>query len=391
MNRHKRFLNRMVVFVLAVGLLLALLIEPISRAFLANPLLNGVIAAVLVVGVVYAFRQVLMLRPEADWLAAYRRGEPETAEQEPVLLGPVAAMLGRAEAGERVRMNAISMRTLLDGVASRLEEGREILRYLTRLLIFLGLLGTFWGLLAVLAAIGDTIAGLSVESADIMAMFDALKAGLERPLDGMAIAFSSSLFGLAGSVVLGFLDLQAGQAQNRFYNDLEDWLSSVARVTRAGPAVAAPEEESGAAGDAYLSALLEQTADSVDELRRSIEKAESSRADANMALTRLSEGLSALTDQMRSDQTITRRLTDAQTQTQRTFEKLLETDREGGLDDASREHLRNMDISLKRLIEEQSKAADATAEAMRGEMKLLSRTIATALEGRRKAGRSEGA
>jgi len=396
MTGQQRFLNRMIIFVIAVAALVAGLIEPLMRAFLANPALNGVIAAVLVLGIVYSFRQVLMLRPEIDWLKAYRRGEAAVPERAPRLLGPVAAMLGESESDAPVRMTAMSMRSLLDGVASRLEEGREISRYLTRLLIFLGLLGTFWGLLSVLAAIGETIQSLSVESTELTVMFDALKQGLAQPLDGMAIAFSSSLFGLAGSVVLGFLELQAGQAQNRFYNDLEDWLSTVARVTRSGPVMGGGEDEAAGSTSAYLSALLEQTADSLDGLRRTIESTESSRTEANNALTQLSESLAGLTDQMRAEQGLSKQRTELQEASRKLLERIAEQSEaapraEAGLDEASREHLRNLDVNLKRLIDEQAKTTSAAAEGLRSELKLVARTLSTALEQRRPgpaAGRS---
>jgi len=391
MTGQQRFLNRMIVFVLAVGALVAVLIEPLARAFTANPVLNGVIAGVLVIGIVYSFRQVIMLRPEIDWLKAYRRGESVVPERTPRLLGPVAAMLGESDRETPVRMTAMSMRSLLDGVASRLEEGREISRYLTRLLIFLGLLGTFWGLLSVLAAIGDTIQSLNVETSEAAVMFDALKEGLREPLDGMAVAFSSSLFGLAGSVVLGFLDLQAGQAQNRFYNDLEDWLSSVARVTRSGPAVGGAgegdEEAGGGATSAYLSALLEQTADSIDRLRRTLEESESARSDANAALVQLSERLAGLTDEMQTQQGLSKQHLEVGEQSRKLLERLAEKSEapaaETGLDQASREHLRNVDVNLKRLIDEQAKSTDAAAESLRSELKLVARTLSAALEQRR--------
>lgn len=381
MTGQRRFLNRMGIFVLAVAILVAMLIEPLSGAFAANPLLNGTIAAVLLIGIVYAFRQVLMLRPEIAWLKACRRSDP-LPEDMPVLLGPVAAMLGGSAGG---RITAMSMRSLLDGVASRLEEGREISRYLTRLLVFLGLLGTFWGLLAVLASIGNTIQGLSVETTDLNLMFDSLKTGLGAPLDGMAVAFSSSLFGLAGSIVLGFLDLQAGQAQNRFFNDLEDWLSSVARVTRSGPGgTDTGDEDAGVSAGAYLSALLEQTADSIDQLRRAMEQAEDKRAQGNEALIDLSEKLAVLTDHLRADQTSGRDRARAEEQTRKLLERIAERleAAEGGLDEASRGHLRNLDLHMKRLLEDQAKATGAATEALRSEIKLLARTLAGALETR---------
>ena len=384
MSGLTRFLNRMVIFVAAVAVLVAVLIQPLSNAFAANPWLNGIIAGVLFLGIVYSFRQVLMLRPELAWLRAYRRGEP-AGRHEPRLLRPVAAILGEAGEGKRLQMTALSMRTLLDGVASRLEEGRDISRYLTRLLVFLGLLGTFWGLLGVLAAIGNTIQGLSVETTDLGLMFDALKSGLGAPLDSMAVAFSSSLFGLAGSIVLGFLDLQTAQAQNRFFNDLEDWLSTVARVTQSGPGGLVDEDAGGLAAGAYLSALLEQTADGIDRLTRTLEAAEAKRQESDATLLRLAEGLAALSERMRADEAVGNRLAEAEARTQALLERLgerLEATAEVRLDEASRENLRNIDLHLKRLIEAQSEAAASSIETLRSEIKLLARTLATALEHR---------
>ncbi len=393
MTGLKQYLNRMIIFVLAVALLAALLAGRLMDAFNSNPLLNGIIGVVLLVGIAYSFRQVLGLRPEIDWLKAYRRGLGGVPERSPRLLGPLAAMIGDQDRDQPVRMTAISMRTLLDGVASRLDEGREISRYLTRLLIFLGLLGTFWGLLAVLAAIGNTIQSLSVEGNDITLMFDALKRGLQEPLSGMAIAFSSSLFGLAGSVILGFLDLQSGQAQNRFYNDLEDWLSTVAHVSRGGPSLGTGDEDGGGlAASAYLGALLEQTADNIDRLSRTLASDETARADTNEVLSNLSEGLAGLTDQMRSDQADLKKRTDAEILTQKTLERLTEqmANQEMGLDETSRQHLRNMDIGMKRFLDEQAKAQSHTAELLRSEMRILARTLAAALEQRAKSPRNEG-
>ncbi len=392
MSGLTRFLNRMVIFVAAVAVLVAVLIQPLSNAFAANPWLNGIIAGVLLLGITYSFRQVLMLRPELAWLRAYRRGEA-VGGREPRLLRPVAAMLGENAEGGRLRMTAISMRSLLDGVASRLEEGRDISRYLTRLLVFLGLLGTFWGLLGVLAAIGNTIQSLSVETTDLGLMFDALKSGLGAPLDGMAVAFSSSLFGLAGSIVLGFLDLQTAQAQNRFFNDLEDWLSTIARVTQSGPGTLVDEDSGGLATGAYLSALLEQTAEGIDRLTRSLEAAESRRQQGDDTLVRLTEGLAALSERLRTDEAIGQRLADAEAKTQALLERLgdrLESVAEVRLDESSREHLRNIDLDMKRLIEAQSEAATWSIETLRSEIKLLARTLAAALEQRR-AGDRDGA
>ena len=238
MHRSHRFLLRMSVFLGLVAALAYALHGPLLAAFLGNPAVNGVILGILVAGIVYIFRQVMLLDPEVDWIERFRKrlaNRDLTAPpgKAPRLLGPMARMLGSRQDG-RVSLSATSLQTLLDGIASRLDETRETSRYLIGLLVFLGLLGTFYGLLETVRSVGGVIGALNVSASDLARAFADLKAGLESPLHGMATAFSSSLFGLAGSLVLGFLDLQAGQAQNRFYNDLEEWLSTYTRLS-SGP------------------------------------------------------------------------------------------------------------------------------------------------------------
>ena len=227
------YLTRMLLFLVLAGFLVVILAPQIETAFMSNPGLNGLILGVLVIGILYAFRQVMSLTDEVRWVNEFRRSDPGLAiSSAPKLLAPMATMLGERKG--RMTLNTSSMRSILDSLGSRLEEQREISRYMIGLLVFLGLLGTFWGLLTTVTSVAGTIGSLSVESADPAAVFTNLKAGLEGPLKGMGTAFSSSLFGLSGSLVLGFLDLQAGQAQNRFYNELEEWLSTVTDIAHAG-------------------------------------------------------------------------------------------------------------------------------------------------------------
>ena len=205
------------------------------NAFMGNPGVNGVILGILIAGIVYIFRQVLLLDPELDWIDSFRNhqtADDPTALLDPAprLLGPMARML-RVQQGRRVSLSASSLQALLDGIASRLNETRETSRYLIGVLIFLGLLGTFYGLLETVRSVGDVIGALNIGASDVARAFADLKSGLELPLHGMGTAFSASLFGLAGSLVLGFLDLQAGQAQNRFYNELEESLSAYTRLS----------------------------------------------------------------------------------------------------------------------------------------------------------------
>jgi hypothetical protein len=237
----------------------ALLFVPLSGAFMANWGFNGLILAVLAVGIVINIQQVVALKPEIDWIKLFRTGETGiSVTREPRLLKPLARHL-QGLRKDHFRLSALSLRTLLDGIRARLDESREISRYLIGLLIFLGLLGTFWGLLGTIGAVGRVISGLDVSGGDVNQVFGTLKAGLEEPLDGMGTAFSSSLFGLGGSLVLGFLDLQAGHAQNRFFNGLEEWLSGVTQfIDEPGrPAVSnAPPVEIEVAGT--MAPLLEE-------------------------------------------------------------------------------------------------------------------------------------
>ncbi|UDQ88021.1 flagellar motor protein MotA, partial [Xanthobacter autotrophicus] len=218
------FLVRMLVFLALCAALAAVLHRQIVAAFLNNPGLNGVIFGVLAVGIILAIRQVYRLFPEVDWVNSFRLADPGLAvSRPPTLLAPMAALLG--ERLGRMTISQATMRSILDSIGTRLDESRDMGRYLTGLLVFLGLLGTFWGLLETVSSIGSVIGALQV-GPDVGSIFEDMKSGLAAPLGGMGTAFSSSLFGLSGSLVLGFLDLQAGQAQNRFYTDLEDWLST---------------------------------------------------------------------------------------------------------------------------------------------------------------------
>jgi hypothetical protein len=217
------FLVRMLLFVVAFGAIVFVLQKQIQVAFMANPWLNALIILVLAVGIVLTLLQVVRLYPEIAWVNGFRLNDPRHAERTPILLAPMAAIL-RSRMG-RMAISAQMMRGILDSIAMRLDEARDISRYMTGLLVFLGLLGTFWGLIATVGSVGGVIQGLKA-TGDAASMFDSLRQGLAAPLSGMGISFSSSLFGLAGSLVLGFLDLQSSQAQNRFYTELEDWLST---------------------------------------------------------------------------------------------------------------------------------------------------------------------
>ena len=224
---------RMFVFLVLVGLLVAVLHRQLWEAMLNNPGLNLLICFVLLSGVLYAFQQVLRLYPEIRWVNAFRIADPGLAiSHRPVLLAPMATML-RDRTGS-LSLSATSMRSIMDSIGARLDEARDTGRYLVGLLVFLGLLGTFWGLLDTIQSVGKAISALDTKAADSVAVFDDLKNGLAAPLRGMGTAFSSSLLGLGGSLVLGFLELQASHAHGRFYNQLEEWLSGITDLAPGG-------------------------------------------------------------------------------------------------------------------------------------------------------------
>ena len=378
MTGPQRFLVRMAGFLVVVILVAGALTGPLGRAFQANPALNGLILGVLLLGILYIFQQVIRLRPEVAWIETFRRSEPGLSVQAPPkLLGPMATMMG--EHGGRVTLSTMSMRSLLDGIASRLDESRDVSRYLIGLLIFLGLLGTFWGLLQTITAVSDAIANLGVDGGDIGSQFSSLRRGLEAPLAGMGTAFSSSLFGLAGSLILGFLDLQGGAALNRFYNDLEEWLSSVTRLS-----TGSTFSEGEHSVPAYVQALLEQTAESLDNLQRTLANTEDTRVTANQTLLSLTERLATLTDQMRSEQDLMVKLVESQMEIKPVLQRLADVTNNplGALDAASQSHLRNLDVYVTRLLYETTRGRSAMVQEIRSEIKLLARTIAKVAEKR---------
>ena len=229
------------------------------------------------------------------------------------------------------------MRSLLDGIASRLDESRELSRYMTGLLIFLGLLGTFWGLLKTVGAVSDVIGSMSVGSGDLNALFEQLKSGLAKPLAGMGTAFSASMFGLSGALVLGFLDLTAGQAQNRFFNELEEWLAGLTRLSSGALA------EGDGSVPVYVQALLEQTAENMENLQRILQRGEDSRAQANQAVLALTEHIATLSDTMRTSQQLMLRIAEARRRSGRRMQRLGEQRRERASTMRRAAHLRNIE------------------------------------------------
>ena len=375
MTNPRIYMTRMAIFLAVAIAGVAVLHKPLIEAFLANPAINGIIVVVLVLGILFVFRQVWVLNVEVRWIEAYRSLQPGvSATDPPRLLAPMASMIGDRQG--QLRLNTTSLRSILDGISARLDESRDISRYLIGLLIFLGLLGTFWGLLQTVSAVADVIAGLQVGGDDTVQIFNDLKTGLEAPLSGMGTAFSSSLFGLAGSLLLGFLELQAGAAQNRFYNDLEDWLSSATRVSSGGPVSVGDGDQSV---PAYIQALLETTADSLDNLQRTVGRAETARSRSDQGLNTLTDRMTTLTDQMRTEQELMIRLAENQSELRPVLQRLADN-QSGGMDEATRGHIRNLDNHMARMIEEAANGRTEIVKELRAEIRLLARTIAALAE-----------
>jgi hypothetical protein len=289
------FLVGMAAFLALVGFVVLILWKQIALAFSANPGLNGLILGVLGIGSLFAFRQVIRLFREIHWVNSLTGEHTGKAIGQPILLAPMAAMLN-AGAGAR-GLSTITTRAILDSIATRLDEGRELNRYLVGLLVFLGLLGTFWGLLETVHSISGVIDSMKTGS-DTATMFDDLKTGLSAPIAGMSISFTSSLFGLAGSLILGFLDLQAGQAQNRFYSEFEEFLAS--HVETAPPVETAVQPVAAATVQPHI---------------------EHQRNAA--AIATLAEGIQSLVGHMRTEQQQIRNWVDVQAAQQEDIGKLL--------------------------------------------------------------------
>jgi hypothetical protein len=298
----------MFVFLVLVGLVIALLHERLWAAMLQNPGLNFLICFVLVAGIFYAFSQVLRLYPEIRWVNAFRIADPGLAiSARPVLLAPMATML-RDRSGS-LSLSATSMRSIMDSIASRLDEARDTGRYLVGLLVFLGLLGTFWGLLDTISSVGLTISAIDMRATDSVTVFDELKRGLSAPLRGMGTAFASSLLGLGGSLVLGFLELQASHAHSRFYNQLEEWLSGITELAPGGSQTSdyASRQLYAAIHDMHRAVLdLNERVSAIPSM------AGAAGPPADEAVRELAKGVDQLVRQMRAEQKVVREWVDEQ-------------------------------------------------------------------------------
>jgi hypothetical protein len=320
------YIIRMLVFLILAGFVAAILYPQVKTAFMANPGLNGLIAGTLLVGVAYSFRQVWRLFREINWVNNFRIADPEAEiPYTPKMLAPMEALLAGRQG--RMILSPMSLRSLLDSLASRLDEARDLSRYLIGLLIFLGLLGTFWGLLDTVSSVATTIRSLDVAANESSTIFEDLKAGLEAPLQGMGTAFSSSLFGLSGSLILGFLELQAGQAQNRFYNDLEDWLSSVTDIDAGEAGAAAMPSQVRVdlreiqASIAHMNSTLESAIEPLEDEEQTADDSDINGEGKPVEV--LADAVQGLVSQMREEQKIVREWAQGQADQQNDIQGVL--------------------------------------------------------------------
>jgi len=379
--RLSRYLVSMTIFLLAVAGIAAALIGRLQSAFLANPLLNIVLIGVWVIGVIYIFAQTLRLSPEIKWVQAVQRNRLAAKDIEPPpLMGSLARMM--ESRATPLSLTPTALRAVLDGIAVRLDESREIARYFTGLLIFLGLLGTFWGLLKTVGSVGAVVSGLSV-TADPTELFSNLKAGLEGPLSGMGTAFGSSLLGLAGSLVLGFLDLQMGQAQNRFFLDIENWL-----FASAGPNARELGEE--ASPLPVIQALVDRTASNMDGFRQIMTSTEEGRIQNAQAMWTLAQKIDALVaaeeNQQQLIDTLLRQRAEndaAVLATLTRIEQALGKEEAGpGTNAEAVGHLRAIETGIQRLVNDQTQTRARALEEARAEITRLARTLGIATDGR---------
>lgn len=400
-----RYLIRMALFLVAVLLLVLVQVETVLIAAEANLPLNALILAVLLIGILFTFRMVLRLRPEVGWIVWQQEAdqdredgrEPATNPPPVQLLSPLATLLKEVDSGDRPLLRPQTLRALLDAIGTRLDEGREIARYLTGLLIFLGLLGTFWGLIQTVDAIGGVVQSLDLGVGDLSSLWTELKQQLQQPLAGMGTAFSSSLFGLAGSLVLGFLDLQAGQAQSRFFLDVEDWLAgrthlddSVVRDapgvpgTYAAAAYAVPP--SIAMGPAptgpELAVAARQTADNVEALTRALAASEAQRRQTLDAIHAMTTQVQALGQQLKSEQSLMLRLIEERETLAPVIQRLSEVLASGKLheDQPAILHLASIDASLRQLLSTLEDNRQRTVQDLSGEIRMVSRTMRAIVE-----------
>ncbi|MEP4036296.1 biopolymer transporter ExbB [Pseudophaeobacter sp.] len=364
--------RQIILMLIALGLAgfgIFVALPKVLPVFQANPWLNGFIVIVFVIGVLSCFWQVFQLIVSVRWIESFASGGSRGEKSAPSLLAPLAALL-RSRAA-RMQLGSSSTRSILDSVAQRVDEEREITRYIVNLLIFLGLLGTFYGLATTVPAVVDTIRSLAPqEGEESIAVFNRLMTGLEAQLGGMGVAFASSLLGLAGSLIVGLLELFAGHGQNRFYRELEEWLSSFTRVS-----FSSGEEGSGTGETGVVSEVLDTMAEQMDALQAMFAQNASSRAEVDNKLSQL---VDAITDMnARQDQTTSiSNALDRVAVGQETLTEIMRAHGDVGMDAESRMRLRSIDVQMLRILEEISAGRQESLAELRKDIDLMVKAFA---------------
>jgi predicted DNA-binding protein len=355
------------------GLGVFMALPRVLPVFVANPYLNGFILAVFVIGVVACFFQVIQLMGSVRWIENFAADNDQPSDTPPQMLAPLAALLRTR--GARMQVSASSTRSILDSVSTRIDEAREITRYIVSTLIFLGLLGTFYGLAITVPAIVDTIRSLAPQAGESStAVFGRLMTGLESQLAGMGVAFASSLLGLAGSLILGLLELFAGHGQNRFYQELEDWLSSITRVGFAAGDDSTPEQ-------AVMAGMVDHMAEQMEGMQEMFSRSEAGRADVEQRLATLASAIERMVVQMGDQGGATdalERMAEGQERMISVLERRVDAQSDSsGVDAESRMRLRSIDVQMLRILEEISAGRQETMASLRQELSYLTKALSS--------------
>ena len=337
--------------------------------FLANPYLNGFILFVFGIGVLATFWQAFQLINSVRWIERFAGGIANAQDRPPSMLAPLASLL--RSRGARMQLGSASTRSILDSVAERIDEEREITRYIVNLLIFLGLLGTFYGLATTVPALVETIRSLAPQEGEAgIAIFNRLMTGLETQLDGMGVAFASSLLGLAGSLIVGLLELFAGHGQNRFYRELEEWLSSFTRVSFSSG------EDSGAGEGSAVSQVLDTMVEQMDALQAMFVETAQGRAEVEGQISRLVTTIEEM-NQRQDETSAVSAAIERVAIGQETLTELLRAQGDVGIDAESRMRLRSIDVQMLRILEEISAGRQESLAELRKDIDMLVKAFAT--------------
>lgn len=370
---HRYFL-RMGIFLSLVIATAGVLFVPLRRIFFHNFALNVVILSCVALGIFISFYKLYRLQQEQNWLDNYEEGRerfPDAPKAK--ILAPLSILL--SDPSFNGTLSPITARSILTSVENRLDETRDLSRYLVGLLIFLGLLGTFWGLSETIGAITGVINGIDMGSGDMQNAFGHLKEGLQSPLSGMGMAFSSSMFGLASSLIIGFLDLQSTKASSEFYHKLEDRLAVNTKLNGTTEAI------SSGSGPAYSIGLLEQTVESMANLQTQMRRSEDNRMSVIKAMQTLNEKLALMADQISSHQNVIKKIAQNQVELQESIIHMSKNPASSANDETIKHLLRSLDATSTKMLEEMVEGRNRSTQELRTEIRVIARTLSAIANG----------